>query len=1050
MQSDGSGAPEVVAGDRPVGAQAGVSVDGSPVAPEAGMAGAGEAEDLSPATGLPPELARAQSAAARRIAAGARAARRRLDGAAAEVGSAVDAALDDHLRAVRSAVDAKRKWLDTAVEAAQLRAQLRLLLRTLQVSEAGARARTDLRNSFAKHRAAVGKTVSDGIAGGEEIRARQAGIVDFRVRAAAGKAESLGHAETAAFPKTARGQAQSDAAWKVVTVTADEILKRGPEAKQAVGELLESLPARLTEAGDETLRGLDEALPGLLGGIDEQVSLAQEDLRGNGPDIRTRMRSFAVRAHAQLDRIETAAVGHVEGLRRSAHAGIDAGLATARRSIAGGATAATARIREVVEDAADAVRDAQGPDLGDAASLVAQVGEFAAGAADDAAGLLMQGAGEMAGTLRRAVGVTTRNIGSSGGVLGERLGLMEKTVAAGLADTVSRLDANFAGHVTRLDEMFRASRAQIDATLTEAVGKLAAGFRQTLRDAEAQIVLAIRDGLAKNDEALGQLPAAMRAAAAQAAWDYDHPYLAWLRDTGKLVAGVVAGIVVVLVLVVVAIVAFKALVAGLIALGVSAAWAAAIAVVVGVGVLAAGLYLAYRSRRAAGEGAWEALGGAVLDFTGITDIRQAFSAEGLTPFQRGYRFGKGIATVATFVFGRRLNTVIGARLSGIRFLNPQRGVALRWLRNRLRRGAPEQRPFRSCFVPGTLVLTPGGPVPIEALRPGDLVRACDVATGRLATQPVLATSSRTVPAVLDIVVAGERITCTPEHPFWMPGEGAWREAGTLRAGDLLRTHEGRDVPVEAAGPRSGTGWRVHNLTVAGLSTYLVSAAGIVVHNKAASGDPRLDAARMVADLELASMRARLAEAEQRAGQLPEGEREAALNRLRDLGKQMEDLQDNVSAADSPETISGLDEWRTDLARQLDEVAAGLPAKAEPPPPKTEPAPEEPPAPKKSRPKKPSLSDVNPLDQKDWHTIDENWNAGPHKVAKSGLSGKEAATDIPDWATGARPRVGENGKQFADRLMGYRYPGFPKKYYDKGSESEWSQLQKYVRGYEDPG
>ncbi len=37
-----------------------------------------------------------------------------------------------------------------------------------------------------------------------------------------------------------------------------------------------------------------------------------------------------------------------------------------------------------------------------------------------------------------------------------------------------------------------------------------------------------------------------------------------------------------------------------------------------------------------------------------------------------------------------------------------------------------------------------------------------------------------------------------------------------------------------------------------------------------------------------------------------------------------------------------------------------------------------------------------------------------------MSGKEAAKDVPSWARGKRPYVGENGGDYAERLMDDQY------------------------------
>src|SRR5215472_4247591 len=46
-----------------------------------------------------------------------------------------------------------------------------------------------------------------------------------------------------------------------------------------------------------------------------------------------------------------------------------------------------------------------------------------------------------------------------------------------------------------------------------------------------------------------------------------------------------------------------------------------------------------------------------------------------------------------------------------------------------------------------------------------------------------------------------------------------------------------------------------------------------------------------------------------------------------------------------------------------------------------------------------------------------------KKKKSGLSGKDAADDVPSWAQGERPLTTESGRDFAQRLLDDKYgPG----------------------------
>lgn len=68
--------------------------------------------------------------------------------------------------------------------------------------------------------------------------------------------------------------------------------------------------------------------------------------------------------------------------------------------------------------------------------------------------------------------------------------------------------------------------------------------------------------------------------------------------------------------------------------------------------------------------------------------------------------------------------------------------------------------------------------------------------------------------------------------------------------------------------------------------------------------------------------------------------------------------------------------------------------------------------------------------------------GPSRCAikkKSGLSGKEAADDVPSWAQGERPLIGESGKDFAKRLLDDKYGAGN---YPTGPGSEFNKIKKW--------
>ena len=71
-----------------------------------------------------------------------------------------------------------------------------------------------------------------------------------------------------------------------------------------------------------------------------------------------------------------------------------------------------------------------------------------------------------------------------------------------------------------------------------------------------------------------------------------------------------------------------------------------------------------------------------------------------------------------------------------------------------------------CFAAGTMISTPYGAKAVETLRPGDMV------VTPLGPMPVEAQwMSSDSAVVVEAIVAGARLTCTPEHPFYVSGLG---------------------------------------------------------------------------------------------------------------------------------------------------------------------------------------------------------------------------------------------------------------------------------------
>ncbi len=136
------------------------------------------------------------------------------------------------------------------------------------------------------------------------------------------------------------------------------------------------------------------------------------------------------------------------------------------------------------------------------------------------------------------------------------------------------------------------------------------------------------------------------------------------------------------------------------------------------------------------------------------------------------------------------------------------------------------RASHSCFVPGTLVWTNTGTLPIEKIRVGDAVLSQDIETGELTYKPVAAITAGPPLDLVELHAGTETIRCTQGHLFWVAGQG-WQMAKELKAGQQLYTARG-PLLLEGVEQRGQAG--CHNLIVADFNTYFVTDQQILVHD----------------------------------------------------------------------------------------------------------------------------------------------------------------------------------------------------------------------------
>lgn len=138
---------------------------------------------------------------------------------------------------------------------------------------------------------------------------------------------------------------------------------------------------------------------------------------------------------------------------------------------------------------------------------------------------------------------------------------------------------------------------------------------------------------------------------------------------------------------------------------------------------------------------------------------------------------------------------------------------------------------RACSFSGatTVLMANGSRKPIEDVKVGDKVVATDPETGERAARRVEHVWVHD-DTVLDLVVQGEVITTTEDHPFWSVTDQRFERADQLTNGELLLGASGRVIRVSGARLPTARASLAFNLSVEGIHTYHVGEAAVLVHN----------------------------------------------------------------------------------------------------------------------------------------------------------------------------------------------------------------------------
>jgi hypothetical protein len=122
--------------------------------------------------------------------------------------------------------------------------------------------------------------------------------------------------------------------------------------------------------------------------------------------------------------------------------------------------------------------------------------------------------------------------------------------------------------------------------------------------------------------------------------------------------------------------------------------------------------------------------------------------------------------------------------------------------------------------------------------------------------------------VTDLVIDGQVITATEDHPFWSVTDHRFERADQLTAGEKVLAADGATLTVTGFDAATSRTAPAYNLTITDIHTYHVGAPAILVHNTCPTGitpESAANTAEAAADAALGAGRTSGAAAELRVG-----------------------------------------------------------------------------------------------------------------------------------------------------------------------------------------
>gem|GEM_PF-5302390 len=122
-------------------------------------------------------------------------------------------------------------------------------------------------------------------------------------------------------------------------------------------------------------------------------------------------------------------------------------------------------------------------------------------------------------------------------------------------------------------------------------------------------------------------------------------------------------------------------------------------------------------------------------------------------------------------------------------------------------------------------------------KKGDEVYAQNIYTGEKGLKAVKNVFENGSSTLIHVTVGEETIKATPEHPFYVDGEG-WVKAKSLTLGDKVRLYSGENKTITSIKKEElENKIKVYNFEVEDFHTYFVSEENILVHNDCSGSTP---------------------------------------------------------------------------------------------------------------------------------------------------------------------------------------------------------------------